>query len=136
MKALIRLALLLLVRFAAYNEFVAETEETEDYYNLLQISRDADEKAIKKAFRRLSIRFKPDKHVEDAESAAEQYRKIYIAFETLSDPEMRRLYDMLGERGVQKYRKSLECLNAQKFQFSFNSDSFDKQIQSNCHDDL
>ena len=66
-----------------------------DYYKILGISRDADEKAIKQAYRRLARKFHPD--VSKEANAEEKFKELQEAYEVLKDPEKRRSYDQFGE---------------------------------------
>jgi molecular chaperone DnaJ len=70
-----------------------------DYYELLGVPRDADEAAIKKAFRGLARTLHPD--VSDAPDAQDRFREIVEAYEVLSKPEARELYDRYGHAGLQ-----------------------------------
>ncbi len=70
--------------------------EYKDYYKILGVDRNADEKAIKKAYRRLAREFHPD--MKPGDKAAEaRFKEINEANEVLSDPEKRRKYDELGQ---------------------------------------
>jgi curved DNA-binding protein len=69
--------------------------EYKDYYKILGVSRDADEKEIKRAYRRLARQHHPDVNPGDA-GAEERFKGINEAHEVLSDPEKRRKYDQLG----------------------------------------
>jgi DnaJ-related protein SCJ1 len=71
----------------------------EDFYKILEISRDANDKQIKKAFRALSLKYHPDKNQGD-QSAHDMFIKVNKAYETLSDPEKRKIYDIYGEEGL------------------------------------
>ena len=68
------------------------------YYRVLELNQDATEADIKKAFRRLSIKYHPDKNPGDQESA-QKYLEINKAYEILTDPEKKQLYDLYGEEG-------------------------------------
>lgn len=76
----------------------------EDYYALLGLSKDADERQIKKAYRSLSKRWHPDKNPDD-ESAKQKFVDIAEAYDVLIDPEVRKIYDQYGHDGVQQHRQ-------------------------------
>lgn len=66
-----------------------------DYYTMLGVSRDASETDIKKAFRKLALRYHPDRNPGDKESE-ENFKKINEAYACLSNPEKKAHYDMYG----------------------------------------
>ena len=68
--------------------------EFKDYYRILGVDRNADDKAIKSAYRKLARKHHPD--VSKGAGAAEKFKEINEAYEVLSDPEKRRRYDSLG----------------------------------------
>ncbi len=76
-----------------------------DYYNILGVDRDADEKDIKRAYRGLTRQFHPDVNPGE-ERAEEQMREINEAYGVLSDPEKRAEYDRLGLEVEGQYRGS------------------------------
>ena len=72
-----------------------------DFYNILGVSRSASKKEIKKAYRKLAMKYHPDKNPDD-DSAADKFKEIGEAYETLIDDDKRQTYDRHGEEGVKK----------------------------------
>ena len=72
---------------------------TRDYYEILEITRSADDGEIKKSYRRLAMRYHPDRNPDDA-SAEDRFKEISEAYEVLSDPQKRQAYDRFGHAGV------------------------------------
>lgn len=70
-----------------------------DYYEVLGVSKDASEKDIKKAYRKLALKYHPDKNSDDAD-AADKFREAAEAYEVLSNPEKRLKYDQYGHGGA------------------------------------
>lgn len=73
-----------------------------DFYALLGVTRDTDATALRKAFRRLAIRFHPDKNSELG--AEQRFKEISEAYEVLGDEDRRRVYDRDGHRGLNGLR--------------------------------
>lgn len=70
-----------------------------DYYEVLGVSRNAATEGIKKAFRKLAMRYHPDRNKEDGAEA--RFKEIGEAYEVLSDPDKRAAYDRYGHAGLQ-----------------------------------
>ena len=74
--------------------------EKRDYYEILNVNRDADADEIKKAYRKLAIQFHPDKNPGDQE-AENKFKEATEAYEVLRTPEKRQLYDRYGHAGLE-----------------------------------
>ena len=72
-----------------------------DFYELLEVGRDADEKTLKSAYRRLAMRFHPDKNPGCAESEA-KFKAISQAYDCLKDPQKRAAYDRFGHAAFEQ----------------------------------
>ena len=70
-----------------------------DYYEVLGVNRDADENAIKKAYRRLAMKYHPDRNAGDVKSE-EMFKEAKEAYEILTDASKRAAYDQFGHAGV------------------------------------
>jgi DnaJ family protein A protein 1 len=68
------------------------------FYDLLGVAPDADDSALKKAYRKMALKYHPDKNP----NAGEKFKEISMAYEVLSNPEKRRLYDAQGEQGIKE----------------------------------
>ena len=73
--------------------------EKRDYYEVLGVGKDADAKEIKKAYRKLAMKYHPDKNPGD-KAAEEKFKEINEAYEVLSDEEKRSTYDRFGHDGL------------------------------------
>src|SRR4028118_851828 len=77
----------------------SQVSSERDLYQMLEVSRDAGDDAIKKAYRRLALQYHPDKTGGDPEST-ERFKEIKHAYEVLSNPEKRARYDRYGPAGI------------------------------------
>ena len=77
------------------------TEQQRDYYEVLGVPRDADAKAIKEAFRKLALKYHPDRN--KSSDAEERFKEIAAAYAILSDPKKRSVYDARGFAGVEGF---------------------------------
>ena len=71
-----------------------------DYYDILGVSRQASEAEIKRAYRRLALRYHPDRNPGDKEAEA-RFKEINEAYEVLRDPQKRAAYDRFGHRAFE-----------------------------------
>jgi curved DNA-binding protein len=101
-----------------------------DYYQMLGLNRNASEDEIKRAYRKLALKYHPDHHPDDLESE-EKFKEIGEAYAVLSDLEKRKEYDQFGYRRFKrKYttedifsNRNLEAL-FREFAFGFNNQVF------------
>ena len=70
-----------------------------DYYEILGVEKNADEKELKKAYRKLAMKYHPDRNPDDPEAEA-KFKECSEAYAVLSDPEKRQIYDQYGEEGL------------------------------------
>lgn len=73
----------------------------EDYYQILGVKKDASKEDIKKAYRKLAMKYHPD-HTKGDKSAEEKFKKISEAYAVLSDEKKRKEYDTFGAEGFQQ----------------------------------
>merc|ERR1719410_1631401 len=74
-----------------------------DLYEILGLADDADDSEIKKVYRKLSIKYHPDKNPDEASKI--KFSKVRDAYEILNDPDKKILYDTGGMEAVKKYEK-------------------------------
>ena len=78
--------------------------EYKDYYKILGLGKKASQEEIKKAYRKLALKYHPDKNPNNPE-AEEKFKEVSEAYEVLKDPEKRQRYDELGANWKQ-YEKA------------------------------
>jgi len=71
-----------------------------DYYDILGLSRDAGDEDLKRAYRKLAMKYHPDRNPGDKE-AEENFKQAAEAYEVLRDEEKRRIYDQFGHAGLE-----------------------------------
>src|SRR4051812_12115097 len=72
---------------------------TRDYYEILSVEKTADGEEIKRAYRRLAMKFHPDRNPDDPTAEA-KFKECAEAYEVLSDPARRERYDRFGHQGL------------------------------------
>ena len=70
-----------------------------DYYEILGVQKSASSDDLKKAYRKLAMKYHPDRNSDDP-SAPEKFKEASEAYEVLSDPSKRNAYDQFGHQGV------------------------------------
>ncbi|XP_058785788.1 uncharacterized protein LOC131660553 [Vicia villosa] len=71
-----------------------------DFYNVLKVEKNATDDDLKKAYRKLAMKWHPDKNPSNKKEAEANFKQISEAYAILSDPQRRMLYDQLGEQGL------------------------------------
>ena len=72
-----------------------------DYYNLLNVSKNATDEEIKKSYKKLAMKFHPDRNKDNKEEAEKKFKEISNAYNVLSNQQKRQMYDQFGEEGLQ-----------------------------------
>ncbi|PPD21456.1 MAG: molecular chaperone DnaJ [Methylomonas sp.] len=72
----------------------------EDFYKLLEVDKNASEAEIKKSYRRMAMKYHPDRNSDNPDEAEKKFKQIKEAYEVLSDPKKRAAYDQFGRAGV------------------------------------
>lgn len=87
-----------------------------DYYEILGVDKDADQKTIKKAFRKLALKWHPDKNPDNAKAAEAKFKEIGQAYEVLKDKKKRQAYDHGGmDEVITDFGDIFENFNANWF---------------------
>ncbi|XP_077106509.1 dnaJ homolog subfamily C member 11 [Ranitomeya variabilis] len=83
--------------------FMEEEMDNDDYYALLNVRREATQEELKASYRRLCMLYHPDKHRDpELKKQAEQlFNLVHHAYEVLSDPQSRAIYDVYGKKGLE-----------------------------------
>ena len=95
-----------------------------DYYKILGVDRNVSETELKKAYRKLALKWHPDKNQDKKELSSNNFKKIGEAYEVLSDPEKRKIYNSYGKDGLSNNGRG-----AQNHHFSNANDIFKQFFQ-------
>ena len=101
------------------------TVQYKDYYAILGVPKNAPEKDIKSAYRKLARKWHPDANPKNPKEAEEKFKEISEAYEVLGDPEKRKKYDVLGPNWQQaahqaeQQRRYRTTVDGQEFDFDF-----------------
>ena len=95
----------------------------QDYYEILGVNKDASKSDIKKAYRKLALKYHPDKNPDKA--AEEKFKEISEAYAVLYDDEKRQLYDQYGHAGIDQHFSSEDIFRGADFGDIFRGMGFD-----------
>mmetsp|Transcript_33287 Transcript_33287/g.43898 ORF Transcript_33287/g.43898 Transcript_33287/m.43898 type:complete len:359 (-) Transcript_33287:395-1471(-) len=101
---------------------------SKDYYEILGVQRNASDEQIKKAYRKLALKWHPDKNPNNQEEASRKFQEISQAFEVLSDPEKKKNYDRFGVDGINMEGSPFGGGGAESFHFSNPNDLFSRMF--------
>ena len=100
---------------------------SKNYYDILGIPNNANEDTIKKAYRKLALKWHPDKNPNNIEESTEKFNDISEAYEVLSNNQKRNKYDTFGSVNNEEHNN----VNAQEiFKHFFNSNNLDDLLSS------
>ena len=94
-----------------------------DYYEVLGVDKNATEEEIKKAYRKLAKKYHPDANPNNKEEAEAKFKEVNEAYENLSDPQKRKMYDQFGANGPQGFGQG--GFGGQGGYYSYNGSGFD-----------
>ncbi|KAJ3676360.1 hypothetical protein LUZ60_003772 [Juncus effusus] len=94
-----------------------------DYYKLLEVDRGASEEDLRRAYRRLAMKWHPDKNPSDESYAESAFKQISEAYDVLSDPQKRSIYDQYGEEGLKSSNQMPPPHHSSSTGFKFNPQS-------------
>lgn len=89
-----------------------------NYYEMLELTVSASEHEIKKAYRRLALKWHPDKNPDNQKEAEKRFKEISEAYEVLSDKKKREIYDRYGKEGLNR-ANSAGSSSRPSYDFSF-----------------
>ena len=95
----------------------------EDYYKILGVDKNSDKKEIKKAYRKLALKYHPDKN--PSKSAEEKFKDISEAYAVLSDDQKRKMYDNYGHAGIDQQYSTEDIFRGVDFGDIFGGMGFD-----------
>ena len=99
--------------------------EKRDYYEVLGVNKNATDDELKKAYRKLAKKYHPDANPNNKEEAEAKFKEVNEAYENLSDPQERKMYDQFGHAGPQGFGGAGGPFGGQGGYYSYNGSGFD-----------
>nr|XP_054764293.1 dnaJ homolog subfamily B member 4-like [Lytechinus pictus] len=96
------------------------TKMGKDYYKVLGVSKDASDDEIKKGYRKMALKYHPDKN--KSKGAEEKFKEIAEAYEVLSDKKKKKIYDKYGEEGLKGGAGAPQGEQGENYSWSFHGD--------------
>ena len=99
--------------------------EKKDYYEILGVDKNADDAELKKAFRKMAKKYHPDANPDNKAEAEAKFKEVNEAYEVLSNPQKRKMYDQFGTADPQGFNGAGGPFGGQGGYYSYTSSGFD-----------